>query len=405
MKKEMSLQKTLDWYNEKIIPLVSGQRSKASKQIDVIKSYLAELQTIANRFDYSDVKDATVYQNYSTTIYEKTLEIFSEINAPEQITFINIDNYCKILKNSIDAYINILAKYLSWLRKDRSFKQKVKALDRTLGKLRKEVMKFENKTLVEYGEIVAYEKVSEDIDTLITNVEKKISLKEEIAEHKDEVERLDNLLEAKETELKTLEGHPGFQQLLSNRKELEHIDITISNTISEIKKLCSKVLKAVETKKIAIDDPTKELYKSLIKDPMHEIVNQADGYPSIKNALDELKQKSTDPAIQMKKDKLERAFENIEEIKNDGLLELQQRAKYLLKQNDAITSKFKEMDMERKIEKTRKEIENLKIDKERVTISEKRELEKVDGDIKQFTKSIEERIAKFTNEEITLILK
>ncbi|GAJ20999.1 unnamed protein product, partial [marine sediment metagenome] len=52
--------------------------------------------------------------------------------------------------------MNLLSKYLSWLKRDRSYKDKVKNLDRVLGRLKEEVHRFENKTMVHYSEIIKY---------------------------------------------------------------------------------------------------------------------------------------------------------------------------------------------------------------------------------------------------------
>jgi len=119
--------------------------------------------------------------------------------------------------------------------------------------------------------------------------------------------------------------------------------------------------------------------------------------------LQNLKEISTDSSIQMKKEKLQRAFDNIDEIINDELLENQKRAQFIVKQNEAINHKFEDMQLFVKIKKHEQEIDNLTIDRNRITLSLRRELEGVEEKIASTSKSVEERIIEFTGKEIKLV--
>ncbi|MEE9409405.1 MAG: hypothetical protein V3V41_00575, partial [Candidatus Heimdallarchaeota archaeon] len=143
MSEEKQLDEVLGWFNSRISSSVSGYRNSANKHLRVIMDRIEEVKTAAHRFDYSDIKDPDVYQNYATTIYNKTLELFEEIIPPENVTYNNLESFNSDTKNKISSYINILSKYLSWLKRDRSYKTKVKTLDRSLTRLKEEIQTFE----------------------------------------------------------------------------------------------------------------------------------------------------------------------------------------------------------------------------------------------------------------------
>ena len=87
MSENKSLEDTLDWFNNRISSSVSKYRQTAIKQVRSILDRVEELKTAAHRFDYSDLKDPDVYQNYATTIYNKTLEMFEDLESPDNITY------------------------------------------------------------------------------------------------------------------------------------------------------------------------------------------------------------------------------------------------------------------------------------------------------------------------------
>ncbi|MCG3226396.1 MAG: hypothetical protein H7645_05700 [Candidatus Heimdallarchaeota archaeon] len=404
MSLEKNLDEALEWFNERISSNVSNYRNNAMKQIRSINDRIEELKTAAHRFDYSDLKDPDVYQNYATTIYDKTLEVFEQIQAPEIITYNNLENFARDTNNKINSYMNILSKYLSWLKRDRSYKTKVKTLDRALTRLKEELQLFENKTMLSYSEIINLEKVCDDITSLIGLGDRIQFLEKEIDSHKDDVEKLTQTIEKNEKELSEFKNHPGFQQLEKNKKELDHIEISISNKLSEIKKLSSKVLRAADSRKIELNEYDKELMKNLTKDPLGVFVKESEGYRGVKLVLNTLREISKEPAIQMKKEKLQRAYENIDEILNDEILEIQIRAQFLVQQSEAINDKFKEMQLDIKIKKLEDEIDNLKIDRNRITLSLRREKEEKDKEIVSLSKSVEERIEEFTGKVVKLNL-
>lgn len=404
MPEDKTPDEALEWFNSRISSSVSGPRNSATKHLRAIMDRIEEVKTAAHRFDYSDIKDPDVYQNYATTIYNRTLELFEDIIQPEEITHENLEHFVNDTKNKISTYINMLSKYLSWLKRDRSYKTKVKTLDRSLTRLKEEIHLFENKTLLSYTEIIKFEKVIDDLNILIQNLERNQYLENEIESHKNEVEKITKKIEVNQKELDELKNHPGFQQLLKNRKELEHIEISISNKVTEIKKLSSKVLRAADSRKVELSDLDRDTMKNLIKDPMGVIVKEREGYSGVKYTLRTLKEISQEPAIQMKKERLQRAYENIDEILNDELLEYQKKAQFMINQNEAIDSKFKEMRLDIKIKKLEGEIDNLKIDRNRITLSLRRENEEIEAKISSLTKSIEKRIEEYTDREVKLKL-
>lgn len=403
MSQELALEKAFEWFNIRVSSSFSGNRNSASKQIRSINDKVEELKSAAHRFDYSDIKDPDVYQNYATTIFTKTNELFEDIEIPENITYNNLENFAGVLKNKVNSYLNFLSKYLSWLKRDRSYKDKVKSLDRTLTRLKEEIHNFEAKTMVNYSEIVPKEKVLDDIENLTHLVQRDNELEEEIISHADEVEKLTKEIDKQKEKLNELKNHPGFIQLENNIRELEHIEISISNKVSEIKKLCNKVLRASDNKKITLDNYDKDVMKSLIKDPLSLFIKESEGYRGVKAALQTLKEISLDPSIQMKKEKLQRAFDSIDEIINNELLENQKRAQYITKQNEAINHKFEDMQLFVKIKKFEQEIDNLTIDRNRITLSLRREKEEIDDKIASISKSVEERIVEFTGKEMKLV--
>ncbi|MCK4844496.1 MAG: hypothetical protein KAS95_02370 [Candidatus Heimdallarchaeota archaeon] len=405
MTQKLLLSDALNWFSKQISSALASYRNNAHKNIRTIQNKIEDLITAAHRFDYSDIKDPDVYQNYATTIFNKTIEIFGKIEPPEVVTYYKIEEYHNMCKNQITTYMNLLSKYLSWLKRDRSYKDKVKNLDRVLGRLKEEVHKFENKTMVHYSEIIKYERVIDDIEELQINVKRRTELNEEIDSHSDDIKRLTKIVEEKSDVLKELKDHPGFVQFEQNKDELEKIEIILSSKVSEIKKLSNKVIKAAESKKIEINVHDKETLKNLIKDPLGVLIRESDGYRGLKAILNTLKESSTLPAIQMKKDKLKRAYENIDEILNDELLEYQQRAKFLIQQNDAINDKFREMEIDVKIKRNEKEIDNLKIDIDRITLPLRRELEQVGRKIATAKETIEKRVLDFTDQLISLIFE
>ncbi len=405
MSENKSLEDTLEWFNNRISSSVSKYRHTAIKQVRTVLDRVEELKTAAHRFDYSDLKDPDVYQNYATTIYNKTLEIFEDLEAPEKVTYNILDELNRDFKNRINAYTNLLAKYLSWLKRDRSYKNSVKNLDRSLTRVKEDVYVFENKTLVSYSEIVKYEKVADDIESLIEFVNRKKEIVTEINLHKEDITKITKIIDKKQKELDELKNHPGYLQLVKNKKELDHIEILISNKISEIKKLSSKVIKAAESKKIELDDYDKDIMKSLIKDPLTTLVKEGDGYRGVKATLRILKEVSASSAIQMKKEKLKRAYENIEEILNDGLSESQQKAKFLIEQSEAISRKFSDLKMDVRIKKLNEEINNYTIDRQRITLSLEREKEEIDEEITALVKSVEEKIEEYIEKTVKLVLE
>ncbi len=403
MSQELTLEKAFEWFNGRVSSTFSSYRNSASKQMRSISDKVEELKSSAHRFDYSDIKDPDVYQNYASTIYTRTNEIFDDIEIPEKITYINLEAFASVLKNKVNSYLSFLAKYLSWLKRDRSYKDKVKSLDRALTRLKEEIHNFETKTMVNYSEIVPKEKVLDDIENLTHLVRRNNELEEEIISHADEVEKLTKEIDKQKEKLDKLKNHPGFIQLENNKKELEHIEISISNKVSEIKKLCNKVLRASDNKKISLDNYDKDVMKGLIKDPLGLFIKESEGYRGIKAALQTLKEISTDPSIQMKKEKLRRAFDNIDEIINDELLENQKRAQFIIKQNEAISHKFEDMQLFVKIKKFEQEIDNFTIDRNRITLSLRREKEEVEDKIASISKSVEERIVEFTDKKMKLV--
>ncbi|MHA1481971.1 MAG: hypothetical protein ACTSQA_00850 [Candidatus Heimdallarchaeaceae archaeon] len=404
MSENKSLEDTLDWFNNRISSSVSKYRHTAIKQVRSILDRVEELKTAAHRFDYSDLKDPDVYQNYATTIYNRTLEMFEDLESPDNITYNILDALNRDFKNRINTYTNLLAKYLSWLKRDRSYKNNVKNLDKALTRVKEDVFVFENKTLVSYSEIVRYEKVADDIETLIDFVERKKEIATEINSHVDDITKITKIVDKKQKELDELKNHPGYLQLEKNKKELDHIEILISNKISEIKKLSSKVLKAAESKKVELDDYDKDIMKSLIKDPLTTLVKEGEGYRGIKATLRILKEVSASPAVQMKKEKLKRAYENIEEILNDGLNENQQKAKFIISQSEAINRKFSVLKMDVRIKKLNEEINNYTIDRQRITLSLEREKEEIEEKVTALVKSIEERIEEYIEKTVKLVL-
>ncbi len=405
MSENKSLEDTLEWFNNRISSSVSKYRHTAIKQVRTVLDRVEELKTAAHRFDYSDLKDPDVYQNYATTIYNRTLEMFEDLEAPENVTYNILDDLNRDFKNRINAYTNLLAKYLSWLKRDRSYKNNVKNLDRSLTRVKEDVYVFENKTLVSYSEIVKYEKVADDIESLIELVNRKKAIVTEINLHKEDITKITKIIDEKQKELDELKNHPGYLQLVKNKKELDHIEILISNKISEIKKLSSKVIKAAESKKIELDEYDKDIMKSLIKDPLTTLVKEGDGYRGVKATLRILKEVSASPAIQMKKEKLKRAYENIEEILNDGLSESQQKAKFLIDQSEAINRKFSNLKMDVRIKKLNEEINNYKIDRQRITLSLEREKEEIEEEVAALVKSVEEKIEEYIEKTVKLVLE
>jgi hypothetical protein len=403
MSENKSLEDTLDWFNNRISSIVSKYRHSAIKQVRSVLDRIEELKTAAHRFDYSDLKDPDVYQNYATTIYNKTLEMFGDIETPENVTYDILDTLNRDFKNRINTYTNLLAKYLSWLKRDRSYKNNVKNLDRALTRVKEDVFAFENKTLISYSEILKYEKVSDDIESLIELVGRKKKIVAEINTHADDIDKITEVIDKKKKELDELTNHPGYLQLEKNKKELDHIEISISNKISEIKKLSSKVLKAAETKKVELDDYDKDIMKSLIKDPLTTLIKEGDGYRGIKSTLRILKEVSGSPAVQMKKEKLKRAYENIEEILKDGLAEYQQKAKFLISQSEAINRKFSDLKMDVRIKKLNEEIGNYKIDRQRITLSLEREKEEIEEKVTSLVKSVEEKIEEYIEKSVKLV--
>lgn len=403
MSQELALEKAFEWFNSQVSSSFSGNRNSASKQIRSINDKVEELKSAAHRFDYSDIKDPDVYQNYATTIFIKTNELFEDIEIPENITYNNLEKFAGVLKNKVNSYLNFLSKYLSWLKRDRSYKDKVKSLDRTLTRLKEEIHHFETKTMANYSEIVPKEKVLDDIENLTHLVQRDNELEEEIISHADEVEKLTKEIDKQKEKLNELKNHPGFIQLENNIRELEHIEISISNKVSEIKKLCNKVLRASDNKKITLDNYDKDVMKSLIKDPLSLFIKESEGYRGVKAALQTLKEISLDPSIQMKKEKLQRAFDSIDEIINNELLENQKRAQYITKQNEAINHKFEDMQLFVKIKKFEQEIDNFSIDRNRITLSLRREKEEIDDKIASISKSVEKRIVEFTGKEMKLV--
>ena len=90
MSQELALEKAFEWFNSQVSSSFSGNRNSASKQIRSINDKVEELKSSAHRFDYSDIKDPDVYQNYATTIFIKTNELFEDIEIPENITYNNL---------------------------------------------------------------------------------------------------------------------------------------------------------------------------------------------------------------------------------------------------------------------------------------------------------------------------
>ncbi|MCE7741250.1 MAG: hypothetical protein GOP50_02220 [Candidatus Heimdallarchaeota archaeon] len=403
MSQELPLEEAYDWFNSRVSSNMSSYRNNAAKQLRSIKDKIEEVKSAAHRFDYSDIKDPDVYQNYATTIHTRINEIFGDFETPEEITFRNLEDFLSNTQSKISACMNMLSKYLSWLKRDRSYKDKVKSLDRTLTRLKEDVFHFENKTMVSYSEITKFEKVLDDIGRLIQLVERNYAIEEEIETHADDVAKITKEIDKNQESLDELKNHPGFVQLQNNRKELERIEITVSNKLSEIKKLSSKVLKAVDNKKVEIHDYDKETLKSMIKDPLSAFVKEPEGYNGIKSSLRVLKEISTEPAIQMKKEKLKRAYENIDEILNNELLEYQKNAQFLIKQSEAIEYKFQDMQLDLNMKKFKQEIDNLKIDRNRITLALRREKTGIEEEIKTVNKSIEEHIDEFTNRSVKLI--
>ena len=289
------------------------------------------------------------------------------------------------------------------MKRDRTYKDKVKSLDRTLTRLKEEIHHFETKTMANYSEIVPKEKVLDDIENLTHLVQRDNELEEEIISHAYEVEKLTKEIDKQKEKLNELKNHPGFIQLENNIRELEHIEISISNKVSEIKKLCNKVLRASDNKKITLDNYDKDVMKSLIKDPLSLFIKESEGYRGVKAALQTLKEISLDPSIQMKKEILLRAFDSIDVIINNELLENQKRAQYITKQNEAINHKFEDMQLFVKIKKFEQEIDNLTIDRNRITLSLRREKEEIDDKIASISKSVEKRIVEFTGKEVKLV--
>jgi len=402
MSQDLPLEEAWDWFNSKVSSNMSSYRNQAAKQLRSIKDKVEDVRTAAHRFDYSDIKDPDVYQNYATTIYNRTNEIFDDFEVPEEITYKNLEEFLTNTQSKISSCMNMLAKYLSWLKRDRSYKDKVKSLDRSLTRLREEVFQFENKTMISYSEIVKFEKVLDDIERLKQLVERNYELEEEIQSHADEEMKITSEIDKNQAELDELENHPGFIQLQKNRVELERIEIAISNKLSEIKKLSSKVLKAVDNKKVNLDDYDKETLKSLTKEPLNALVKEPEGYNGIKSSLRTLKDISNDPSIQMKKEKLQRAYENIDEIIGDELLDYQKTAQFLIKQSEAIEDKFQEMKLDLRIKKLKQLIDNLKIDRNRITLALRREKDDINDEINSINKSIEEHIEEFTNKSVKL---
>ena len=405
MSENKSLKETLDWFNGRISTIVSKHRSTAIKQVRSVLNRIEELKTAAHRFDYSDLKDPDVYQNYATTIYNRTYEIFEGLETPETITYNILESLHKDYNNRIQAYISLLAKYLSWLKRDRSYKNNVKNLDRALTRVKEDVYVLENKTLVSYSEIVKYEKVTDDLESLIELVNRKKEIVSEIDSHADDIAKITKVIDKNQKELDELKDHPGFLQLEKNKTELDHIEITISNKISEIKKLSSKVLKAAETKKIELSNNDKDAMKSFIKDPLTSLIKEGDGYRGIKSTLRTLKEISSSPAVQMKKEKLKRAYDNIEEILNNDLSEYQQKAKFLLSQSEAINKKFSDLKMDVRIKKLNEEINNFKIDRQRITLSSDREKEEIEEKVAFLVKSVEKRIEEYIEKSVKLVLE
>ena len=144
--------------------------------------------------------------------------------------------------------------------------------------------------------------------------------------------------------------------------------------------------------------------KNLTKDPLGVFVKESEGYRGVKAVLNTLKEVSKNPAIQMKKEKLQRAYDNIDEILNDDVLEIQIKAQFLVQQSEAINDKFKEMQLDIKIKKLEDEKDNLKIDRDRITLSLRREKEEKDKEIGSLSKSVEKRIEEFTGKVVKLNL-
>jgi len=399
-----TIQETLKWFENEISSELAKPRKTASKHLDVIKDRVNDIKDTSERFDYSDVNDPDVYQNYATSIYKKTLAKMNEIEFPEVITYKNIEDFYSRTLNILNSYIEILAKYLTWLKRDRSYKTRVKNLDRAITRLQQELYKLNTKTLDEYLEYEKYESVIDDLNYLQELVNRKKEIEDEIESHRDDIERLEKMITEKEHEKEELEGHPGFAQLKENKSKLSQIEITISSKVNEIKKLCSKILKAADSRKVELDNYIRELIKSIIKNPLEELVKEADGYPGIKSMLKEIRKISDSPNIQMKKEKLEKAFNNMEEILNDSLLDLQKEAKFLLKQTQAIEEKFAELEIDRKIAKLKREIEDLKIDKDRITLAQRRELAEINKDVKNLHEDLMKRIEEYTGKQVNILL-
>ena len=86
MSQELPIEDAYDWFNGRISSNMSSYRNNAAKQLRSIKDKIEEVKSAAHRFDYSDIKDPDVYQNYATTIFNRINEIFDDFVTPFNIS-------------------------------------------------------------------------------------------------------------------------------------------------------------------------------------------------------------------------------------------------------------------------------------------------------------------------------
>ena len=100
----MTPEEVLSWYTNKVSSNFSKPRSSALKHIETIKDRFDDLRNSATRFDYSDIEEPDVYQNYATTIYKNTVDMLDSLDFPkDEITYKILEEFIEDKNNMINS--------------------------------------------------------------------------------------------------------------------------------------------------------------------------------------------------------------------------------------------------------------------------------------------------------------
>lgn len=355
-------------------------RFKGKKLIQNTNKRLSIIKGDGAKFEENITPDSTAQEKYSHKISEVVLSTVNSIDIPENITKSSLNQFATGTREVLFEQDQLLIKYVSLL-KEKSYKDRVNSLGKSLKRLNKELIKLEEFIIKDYTPNAHIEDVAEKVKNLVETIDKYyqkydilLSKEEEMEEKVLELYKISEQI----AELEANHTKVEYQTILELYSKLQR---NLDSKFSNIRKAMRKQVNLISKSKTGGDTT---LLKEFITDASATLANQT-SIMSVKNMLEDLDVLMSKNALGLKKEKRESAREDIKDFLGGDLESVWKETRELTGKRNALSDKLKELELEAKIDKINSVLNAARRDKNRIIEREIRDIRQVsNGILKQY---------------------